>query len=199
MSFEELDSKFEKIAQTPRKTDIKKQEEVEQESVEEKTKYESKFDNPGLTGLLAAFQEKLKNRDPSKAETGEFETVNLTSQSVVGNPPQTKQSEVSPDQIDNLLNKKPTDITEDIEVEQTVSKLRYEDGHPVIDNRPSIHDIKSTSSSTSPHSPQVNTPQSGYSQGQQITDEEVTRQLELRKQKKAEQEIQDNSDSEPTD
>ena len=199
MSFEELDNKFEKIAQTPRKTDIKKQEDLEQDQNEEKTKYETKFDNPGLTGLLAAFQEKLKNRDPEKAESGEFETINLTSHSVVPNQPQPTEPEVSEDQIDNLLNKKPSNVSEEIEVEQTVSKLRYEDGHPTIDNRPSIHDVTNTSTPDSPHSPQMNTPQSGYSQGQQITDDEVARQLTIHNQKKAEKEAMKDAEAEASE
>ena len=195
MSFEELDNKFEKVAQTPRKTDIKREEERNQEEVEEKVKYETKFDNPGLTGLLAAFQEKLKNRDPDKAESGEYETVNLTSQTVIGNPTQSPQNEVSEEQIDGLLNKKQSNVSEEIEVEQTVSKLRYEDGHPTIDNRPSIHDIANSSSPDSPHAPQLSTPQSGYSQGQQITDDEVARQLAIHNQKKAERKAQEDADS----
>jgi hypothetical protein len=197
MSFEELDNKFEKIAQAPRKTDIKKQEEENEQQVEEKTKYETTFDNPGLTGLLAAFQDKLKNRDPEKAESGEFETVNLTSHSVIPNQPQPTQ-EVSEEQIDNLLNQTPSNISEELEVEQTVSKLRYEEGHPTIDNRPSVHDITSSSSPDTPHSPQINTPQSGYSQGQQITDDEVARQLSIRNQKRAEKKAQESIESETT-
>lgn len=197
MSFEELDNKFEKIAQTPRKTDIKKQEEENEQQIEEKTKYETTFDNPGLTGLLAAFQNKLKNRDPEKAESGEFETVNLTSHSAIPNQPQPTQ-EVSEEQVDSLLKQKPSNISEELEVEQTVSKLRYEDGHPTIDNRPSVHDIVSSSSSDSPHSPQINTPQSGYSQGQQITDDEVARQLSIRNQKRAEKNAQEEIESETT-
>tara|TARA_Y100001933_G_scaffold231905_1_gene250155 strand:+ start:6342 stop:6950 length:609 start_codon:yes stop_codon:yes gene_type:complete len=191
MSFEELDKKFEKIAQTPRKTDIKREEELNQEEVEEKVKYETKFENPGLTGLLAAFQEKLKNRDPKKAESGQYETIKLTSNSVIGNPTPSPQNEVSEEQIDKLLNKEQDTVSEEIEVEQTVSKLRYEDGYPKIDNRPSIHDITSSSTPDSPHAPQVNTPQSTYSQGQQITDDEVARQLAIHNQKKAERKAQE--------
>lgn len=191
MSFEELDNKFEKIAQTPRKTDIKREEELNQEEVEEKVKYETKFENPGLTGLLAAFQEKLKNRDPKKAESGQYETIKLTSNAVIGNPTPSPQNEVSEEQIDKLLNKEQDKVSEEIEVEQTVSKLRYEDGYPKIDNRPSIHDITSSSTPDSPHAPQVNTPQSTYSQGQQITDDEVARQLAIHNQKKAERKAQE--------
>jgi len=195
MSFEDLDNNFDKVAQTPRKTDIKRQEEREQEQVEEKVKYETTFENPGLTGLLAAFQEKLKNRDPEKADSGEFETVNLTSHSVINTTPQAApQNEVSEEQIDSLLKNTPSEVSKELEVEETRAKLRYESTHPTIDNRPSIHDITGP---TSPPTP--NTSQQPYSQGQQITDDEVARQLAIHNQKKAERQAQEALESETTE
>jgi len=192
MSFENLDNQFEKIAQTPRKTDIKSEEDRQAAEVEDKTKYETTFESSGLTGLLAAFQEKLKNRDPNRTEGGSFETINLTSVNVGPTTPQGTQADVSEEQIDTLLKKKPTDVSENIEVEQTVSKhTRYEDTNPTTETFASRDDLNTT-----PQQSQTShTPQSTYGQSHQVTDDEVQRQLIKHNQQKADKKAAENQPS----
>jgi|TARA_B100001093_G_C26508561_1_gene876533 hypothetical protein len=113
--------------------------------------YENKIKKNSFPGLLGVFEERLKNRNKEDTENSdEFSTINITSSSIIKQKENTSIDKVSEEEIDSLLKQTPTKYESNfqendekpINVEETVSKYRYEDNHPVIEKSASSDDVK---------------------------------------------------------
>jgi len=191
MSFEDLDTNFDKIAKTPRQTNVQRQTAAELAAAEEEKQefYEESFRDKQIHGLLAKFQEKLKNRSsqPSQEESNDFETIHITSNSIIPTTPESTE-EVSEEDIDNLMNPKKPKYSEgfdniDTSVEQTISThTRYDSIHPTIENNVKPEDLPKQQAILN----DVDRPSIQRTANEQISDEEVAHHLAEHNRKKAE-------------
>ena len=156
MTFENLDSNFDKVAAG----DFKKGDSPEMDHHNKKTtakteeeKYESKFNKDNLGGLLQAFQEKLKKSRAATTEdtaSDSFDTITITSDDIIKTSNVGNGAEVSEDDISKLLSKNPPQNTEQTtedtppiknpisenikEDEQTPSEDQDESKSPITDS-----------------------------------------------------------------
>ena len=173
MTFQNLDSNFEKKAATDsqQNKNISPEEAHQKQSqpVEEKEKYESKMSESLKGGLLSVFQKQLSKVRTEKKPDDSFDTINITSDDIVKSSPTTAPSkEVSEEQINSLLEKPQNNKTsieeelskaENIEIvtektqvkkkqektETNIStdRVRYEDNNPVTEKRAKLEDAVS--------------------------------------------------------
>ena len=115
MTFQDLDSNFEKKVQ---ETNNKNQTPEEQhlnnnanQSVDEKPKYENVMGNQLGGGLLSVFQDKLQSVRKPTDPSDSYDTLTVTSNDITRNvpPSQSPQTEVSEEQINSLLKEEVSD------------------------------------------------------------------------------------------
>ena len=123
-----------------------------QNSQDQKENYEEKIKKNSFPGLLGVFEERLRNRNKNLDEENseEFPSVNITSASINSSVSGVPSEKVTDDQINSLLSKTPVKYESNFSesaskntiVEETVSKHKYEDSHPTINNVATTEDTK---------------------------------------------------------
>jgi hypothetical protein len=155
MSFENLDQNFEKVAQNKNEHTSSVEQDAmkhaQQQHNSDKEKYEKSFND--TSGLLSMFQKKLEQSTKERIKDGsEFDTISVTSNDIITKSNDSTKSEVSKEEIADLLSKKSEPINEESKsVEKNpISNLVVEQTNvQIVDSKNKTNDIK----------PKQNTPQ----------------------------------------
>ena len=126
MTFENLDSNFDKVATGEYNKNKKSQQQPKPQEKKEEDKYEAKFEKNKYDGLLTIFQQKLEaTRKSGETNEDEFETINVTSQDISSTQPSPEK--VSSEEIDDLLNRPPPPAV------TTEQDIKQENKNPITD------------------------------------------------------------------
>lgn len=117
MTFENLDSNFEKRVQeandknaSPEEQHFNKTQQVNQE----KPKYESVMGSQLGSGLLSVFQNQLQSVRKPTDNSDSFDTITITTDDITKGVSHSPTTEVSPEQIESLLPNKSTNVQESV-------------------------------------------------------------------------------------
>lgn len=117
MTFENLDSNFEKRVQeahdknaSPEEQHFNKTQQVNQE----KPKYENVMGSQLGSGLLSVFQNQLHSVRKPTDNSDSFDTITITTDDITKGASPSPTNEVSPEQIESLLPNKPTNVQESV-------------------------------------------------------------------------------------
>ena len=111
MTFDNLDSNFEKRAQEGPKAQLSPEEQHmrNKQPQEEKEKYQATMKSAIQNGILGVFQSKLQSLRTPSAPSNSFDTITVTTDDIKVGPTQSNQTqEVSEKQIQDLVGKKET-------------------------------------------------------------------------------------------
>jgi len=137
MAFQDLDSNFHKKvsemnSDEPQQTSPELDHYKQTQPETDKVKYENDMGSSLKKGLLSMFQSQLsKVQDPSNEES--YRTINVTSEDIAPMTQPTPQSQISPQQIDSLLNNQNQQIKQTKPVVNEESKVTI---RPIEDNIP---------------------------------------------------------------
>jgi hypothetical protein len=137
MAFQDLDSNFhEKVSKMnsgePQQTSPELDHYKQTQPETDKVKYENDMGSSLKKGLLSMFQSQLSKVQNSSNEES-YRTINVTSEDIAPMTQPTPQSQVSPQQIDSLLNNQNQQIKQTKPVVNEESKVTI---RPIEDNIP---------------------------------------------------------------